>query len=196
MFLCGVGWKLFVDASQPLNIHWRRWQVIDASSRIFPDLCLCSTDVVEEEDGEEESLRTGSSELWQCVHVWSCLIIFDHGHVHFWGSKVLYCWTWPGAFLVWQVPLQQRPLAWKKLCTSSGISRKQKVKARWLSFVVFRSAFADLWRPKTATSQGSADHNAHISESQRSYSFYSGTWLLWLARTLLQRLPSKLLAVG
>jgi len=28
--------------------------VIDASSRIFPDLCLCSTDVVEEEDGEEE----------------------------------------------------------------------------------------------------------------------------------------------
>ncbi|CAK9015583.1 unnamed protein product [Durusdinium trenchii] len=28
--------------------------VIDASSRIFPDLCLCSTDVVEEHDGEEE----------------------------------------------------------------------------------------------------------------------------------------------
>lgn len=29
-------------------------EVIDASNRIFPDLCLCSTDVVEEEDGEEE----------------------------------------------------------------------------------------------------------------------------------------------
>ena len=29
-------------------------QVIDASSRIFPDLCLCSTDVVEEHDGEED----------------------------------------------------------------------------------------------------------------------------------------------
>ncbi|CAJ1382420.1 unnamed protein product [Effrenium voratum] len=28
--------------------------VIDASSRIFPDLCRCSTEVVEEEDGEEE----------------------------------------------------------------------------------------------------------------------------------------------
>ncbi|CAE7846869.1 GALT1 [Symbiodinium necroappetens] len=26
----------------------------DASNRIFPDLCLCSTEVVEEEDGEEE----------------------------------------------------------------------------------------------------------------------------------------------
>ena len=49
--------------------------MIDASSRIFPDLCLCSTDVVEEEDGEEESLRIGSSELWQRMHF---LIMVDH----------------------------------------------------------------------------------------------------------------------
>lgn len=34
------------------------WQVIDASSRKFPDLCQCSTEVEEEEDGEEECLLT------------------------------------------------------------------------------------------------------------------------------------------
>eukprot|EP00438_Fugacium_kawagutii_P002289 Skav226048 [mRNA] locus=scaffold211:106333:113667:+ [translate_table: standard] len=34
------------------------YKVIDASSRKFPDLCQCSTEVEEEEDGEEESFLT------------------------------------------------------------------------------------------------------------------------------------------
>ena len=126
-------------------------------------------------------------------HVW---IMFDHGHVHFWGSKVLYYWTWPGAFLVWQVPLQQRPLAWKKLCTSqrhqpgSAVSKTSKRDGLVsYSFVVHLQISGGqrlhLRAPQITT-----------PTSQRSYSFYSGTWL-WLAGTLLtllQRLPSKLLA--
>lgn len=111
--------------------------------------------------------------------------MFDHGHVHFWGSKVLYYWTWPGAFLVWQVPLQQRPLAWKKLCTSqrhqpgSAVSKKSTREAK----DCYISGLRRSQRP-------------HLRDPIWSYSFYSGTWL-WLAGTLLtllQRLPSKLLA--
>ena len=96
---------------------------------------------------------------------WSWLIIF----VHFcWGSKVLSCWTWPGAFLVWQVPLQQRPLAFGKKISTSLQPYQPQAKSQ-SEMVSFRSwvhliLVSDLGRPKTATFQGSADHNVHILE--------------------------------
>lgn len=53
-FLCG--W--FSDFHFFSVVGLWHGQVIDASSRKFPDLCQCSTEVEEEEDGEEECLLT------------------------------------------------------------------------------------------------------------------------------------------